>query len=112
MIIAEPDPGHPFISLRQSACLRHAGAAHPRDEAYNRFLAELDPRGNSERSKVLHFALACSDDVRFHEFHKRLFQPRYRSWSPAAVAVSCDIRLDEFKQFWHQAQTQHIINMA
>src|SRR5260370_13988014 len=84
--------------------VRRGRAAH--DDACNGFLNELDLRGNSERSAAVRFALACSDDLRFREFLDRLGCPRYMQYSLAAIARTCDIRLQEFVDFWQKAQIE------
>jgi hypothetical protein len=81
-------------------------------DAFNAFLAELDPRGDSERSSAVCLALACSRDRRFQEFLRRLDQPRYQRYSLAAIAKSCDLSLGEFLQFWNDAQVERAIAIA
>jgi len=80
--------------------------------ALNAFLTALDPRGESKESKAIRFSLACSRDIRFPEFLERLYQPRYRRWSLAAIVKSCDISLGEFLAFWQNAQVERAIAIA
>ena len=85
---------------------------HGAHDPYNAFLTTLDPRGESQQSKAVQWALACSRDPRFQEFLRRLHQPRYQRYSLAAVAKSCDLILGEFLQFWHDALVESAIAIA
>jgi len=95
----------------QKAVIRKQVGVQPRtpDELLDAFLTALDPRGESEHSHAVQFALACSPDPRFPEFLERLYQPRYRRWSLGAIARSCDISLGEFVSFWRNAQVERAI---
>jgi hypothetical protein len=73
------------------------------EKVFNDFLASLDLRGDSKDSQVAHIALACSSGPRFREFLERSEQPCYRRCHLAAIAQSCDISLDEFREFWQRA---------
>lgn len=95
----------------QKAVIRKQVGVQPRtpDELLDAFLTALDPRGESEHSHAVQFALACSPDPRFPEFLERLYQPRYRRWSLGAIARSCDLTLGEFVSFWRNAQVERAI---
>lgn len=88
-------------------------ASHGRfDDAYNGYLHELDPLGESERSKSLQHALATAKDGRFREFLERLGRPRYRGQSLATIAKTCDITLPQFADFWNKSQTTRALAYA
>jgi hypothetical protein len=96
--------------VKRTAKREPASGRHPAPrELFDAFLAALDPRGESEHSVAIQFALACSPDPRFLEFLERLYQPRYQRWSLAAIAKSCDISLGEFVSFWRNAQVERAI---
>lgn len=82
------------------------------DIPYNTYLAELDPRGESERSKNLRRALSLSTDPRFNEFIVKLGEPYYRRWTLAGIAKSCDITLPQFADWWQKAQNQRVVAIA
>jgi hypothetical protein len=82
------------------------------NEALNTYLTELDPLGNSDRSKAFRLALASSSDGRFVQFLDRLGQPGYHRYSLAAVARTCDLSLPEFHELWYRAQIQRALSRA
>lgn len=82
------------------------------DTVYQEYLSDIDPGGDSDRSKAIRFALASARDTRFREFIARLGQPSYHTWSLAALAKSCDISLPEWAEFFQKSQTQRALAQA
>jgi len=79
-----------------------------RDEAYNKFLEELNPKGN----EAVQLALASTNDERFIGFCNRLSDPAFRTYSLAALAKSCNIGLPEFGEWWRDAQKARTMAIA
>lgn len=82
------------------------------DIPYNTYLAELDPKGESERSEAVRFALAASNDVRFRAFLTNLSDPLYKTYSLATIAKLSDISLPQFAEFWQKAQHSRALAIA
>jgi Zn finger protein HypA/HybF involved in hydrogenase expression len=93
--ITPPVPGDGTIPL---------ATARTVDELFNNYLTDLDPRGDSDRSKALRSALAASSNKRFQAFLDLLYQRRCAKWSFAVIAKACDITLGEFQAFWMNAE--------
>lgn len=82
------------------------------DLVYNEYLSSIDPLGASTRSASVRLALAGSTDPKFREFLDRLSHPRYKTYSLATVAKTCDISLPEFADFWRKAQNMRTLAIA
>jgi hypothetical protein len=78
------------------------------DQTYNDFLTEVDPQNNVQA----HYALAAASDKRFREFLRIMGEPRFRNYSLAALAKTCDISLPEWADFWRKAQIARSIAEA
>jgi hypothetical protein len=102
-------PSQAVVKIDRARAPAHRNAVAA---ALNSFLTSLDPRGDTENSKILRLALACSSDPRFREFLERLYQQRYGRWSLAAIATSCDLTLGEFRQFWQKALVDRVVEIA
>lgn len=74
------------------------------DEPYNVYLEELDPKGDTNRSKEVRFALSASSDKRFSTFLNCLSEPRFKRSKLATIAKACDISLPQFFEFWQSSQ--------
>jgi len=85
------------------------------DHAYNTFLRVLDPRGDSPESAAIRHALACSTDLRFVEFGKRIMQRDSRGHRQpclATVAKQCAISLSEFDAWADKSSAQWATSIA
>jgi hypothetical protein len=82
------------------------------DEPYNAYLEKIDPRGDSPRSRALRHSLAVNPDAHFREFLLRLSEPRYKGYSLAAIAKTCDLSLPQFAEFYQKSVVQQALALA
>ncbi len=82
------------------------------DISYNEYLAKLDPRGDSEQSEAVRFALASASDKRFQTFFERLQDPTCKRYTLATIAKYCDISLPQMAEFWNKAQKMRALVKA
>ena len=82
------------------------------DTTYNAYLANLDPKGKTKKSTAVRYALAACPDSRFREFLVKMSMPRYRHYTLATIAKTCDISLAQFGEFWQKAQHARAVAIA